>query len=93
MTCVRTGCQIFVEPYQEYAYGDGFKVGNVYVFRLCKRSFSPINWPIKHFTIENFEHWFDEDRTSQKTNSTMIVPARYVTDHGYDGVGIQQEAA
>ena len=26
MTCTRTGCQIYIEQYGEYAYGDAFEV-------------------------------------------------------------------
>lgn len=26
MTCVKTGCHIYIEPYQEYAYGDAFEI-------------------------------------------------------------------
>lgn len=87
MTCIKTGCQVFLDGYQEYAYGDAFLIDGVYLFRLCERSFTPINWPIKHFTIENYANWFDDDRTSQKINSTLIAEAKDVTDHGYDGIG------
>lgn len=27
MTCIKTGCHIFIEQYDEYAYGDAFEVG------------------------------------------------------------------
>lgn len=26
MTCVKTGCHIYLEPYGEYAYGDAFEI-------------------------------------------------------------------
>lgn len=26
MTCIKTGCHIWIEPYQEYAYGDAFEI-------------------------------------------------------------------
>jgi len=86
MTCIKTGCQIFIAPYQEFAYGDAFRVGNVYVFRLCERGFAHITGPLKHFTIDNWVYWFDDAKTSQATNSTLIAEASDVEDHGYDGI-------
>lgn len=62
------------------------------MFRLCERSFAPINFPIKHFTVENFAHWFDYDRTSQENNSTLVVNPSDVIHHGYEGIPIEEES-
>jgi len=92
MECIKTGCHVYLPHYNEWAYGDAFELElsggpgelvYVYVFRLCARELKPLR-PVKHFTIHNIQHWFDEDRTSQIINSTLIATS--VTDHGYEGV-------
>jgi hypothetical protein len=65
-------------------------IDGVYIFRLCERARAPINGSRKHFTVSDWDNWFDERRTSQTVNSTLIAAARYVADHGYDGTSIEE---
>jgi hypothetical protein len=92
MQCIKTGCQAYIVGYDEYVYGDAFELeldggpGSlvfVYFFRICERSFKPINGMNLHFRVHNIDHWFDKERTSQQINSTLI--ARSVDNYGYEG--------
>lgn len=88
LDCIKTGCHVFLSEYGEYAYGDAFRIANdggyTYVFRLCERSHKPIRTDTLHFIVHRVAHWFDDERTSQSINSTMI--AEDVTDNGYHGI-------
>lgn len=78
MPCTKTGCHIFIEPYGEYAYGDAFELNDVAYFRLVQRSQEPL-FPRLHFTVWNYDSWFDADSPM----STM-VSADYA-NLGYEG--------
>jgi hypothetical protein len=92
MQCIKTGCLAYLEEYGEYVYGDAFEMEldagpgsltSVYVFRLCDRSFRPINGKNLHFRVHSINHWFDEERTSEQVNSTLIATS--VDNYGYVG--------
>lgn len=87
MTCTKTGCHIFISPYGEYAYGDAFELEGVAYFRIVQRARSPI-FPVLHYTIIDFDNWFDKDTSRPST----LITARYAC-LGYDGlpVGEYQE--
>lgn len=87
MSCVKTGFHAFLEPHGAFLYGDAFRMCGAYVFRICDISYEP-NVNVKHYTIRNWDAWFDENKTSTTTNSTMIASTDYVTDHGYDGIDV-----
>lgn len=82
--CVKTGAVVWLEEYQEWAYGDAFEGDDFFVFRLCQRGFAPVR-SRKHFTVHQIAHWWDADRTSTETNSTLIAYAQHVENHGYEG--------
>lgn len=85
MTCVRTGCHIYIEPYSEFAYGDAFEVsGPVHYFRLVQRSFTPLI-PRLHFTVHSYESWFDMHSEISTLISTDTI------NHGYDGKPIMRK--
>lgn len=89
MTCIKTGCHVWLEPHQQWAYGDAFEMFGVHFFRLCEKRFHRDGGPIlptKHFTVTDWALWFDEDKTSQDHNSVMVCDPFSVTNHGYDGV-------
>lgn len=90
MSCIKTGFHAFLVPHELYVYGDAFKVNNAYIFRICSISPQPQR-PVKHFTIEDWSLWFDEHKTSQSTNSTMLCWPQYVIDHGYNGTPINKD--
>lgn len=85
MDCIKTGFHGFVEQYHEYVYGDAFsdQDGN-YHFRICERSFKPIQ-PVLHFIINDVDYWWDEEKTSQLQNSTMFCMTWGASNYGYDG--------
>lgn len=82
MTCLKTGCHIYLEQYHEYAYGDAFVYGaGVYLFRLVTVDREPVA-PTLHFTVYEIADWFDKGRS----NSTLI--AVNTRNHGYEGIKI-----
>lgn len=102
MQCIKTGCHAYLEEYNEFIYGDAFELTvsggpgsleQVYLFRVCERSHSPINQsmlhPRYHFRIHAVEHWFDDQRTSQDINSTLIAIS--VDNFGYEGKELPYE--
>jgi len=114
MTCTRTGCQVYIEQYGEYAYGDAFEVmpvlgdisqfsleaGPVYsgprsieaaikpiaYFNIVMRSRFPINFPIKHYTVHNIEHWFGPHDLDTNIEGKSVLISADFTNHGYAGV-------
>lgn len=100
MTCTRTGCQIYIEQYGEYAYGDAFEVEplvsnspdvdvyNVAYFNIVMRSRSPINTPVKHYTVHNIEHWFGPHELDTNIEGKSVLISADFTNHGYEGVPI-----
>lgn len=89
MTCVKTGFYAYLEPHGMWLYGDAHqdRYEEVYIFRICQKEHTPIG-PKKHYTINNFDYWFDEEHTSQKRNSTMLCAVIDVIDHGYEGISV-----
>jgi hypothetical protein len=71
MECIKTGCVAHLEPYEEYVYGDLFRLhNNLMLMRVCERQMeAPARW---HTRIYKVEYWFDETRTSGEQNSTLI---------------------
>lgn len=81
MSCIKTGCLAWIEPYNEWAYGDGFCVAGVYYFRFVQRFTERPNIPL-HFTIYDFDNWFDKDSSM----STLI--SSHTIFHGYEGIPV-----
>ena len=86
MRCVKTGFHAHVVPHGWYLYGDAFQSdGGDLLLRICERSQSPISI-FQHFHLHTWALWFDENKTSQDQNSTMIVNSGDWKYLGYDGV-------
>lgn len=89
MTCVKTGCHIYIIPYGTFAYGDAHEVGGAYFFRLVQIS----SWPLAnkiHYEINNFDSWWGKEHHSSSPNikgpvSTLVARAEDVLSYGYDG--------
>jgi hypothetical protein len=84
LECVKTGCDVFIEPYDQWGHGDAFMAGSMLVLRLAGVSDRPMS-NRRHFTVLNADQWFDRKETSMDRNSTLIVAARSFIPHGYDG--------
>lgn len=87
MSCIKTGCYCFLAPHNMWAYGDAFEIFGVHFFRFCQLEFQPIS-SVKHFTINDWSVWFDENKTSTAYNSTMICDPFSVINHGYEGTPV-----
>ena len=86
MTCIKTGCHIFLPQYGEFAYGDAHEFDGVFVFRLVGGpSRSPLASTL-HFTVPDISEWFNRHSPEM---STLI--ASCVENHGYEGKPLAQE--
>jgi hypothetical protein len=90
MTCIKTGCVAYLDQYQEWVHGDAYQYGDTIVIRVVHRTYDLKELAqfgnVRHFTILNINDWFDKEKTSQKTLSTLIAPESRVIDHGYEGI-------
>lgn len=86
MTCVKTGCHIYIIPYGTFAYGDAHEVDGVYFFRLVDTSDGPIAGTI-HYEVNNYDSWWDKDKNAEGgwTPSTMVCRGSDVLSYGYEG--------
>lgn len=84
MRCIKTGAVIWLKEYGEWAYGDAYKEGLIYVFRIVWQGFEPpFNQTRKHFSVPAVNHWFDQGKSTPALPSTLIAMA--VTEHGENG--------
>lgn len=80
MTCIKTGGQLYIVPYNQYAWCDIHEVNGVLVARIVGTAFAPINGcEVIHGTVMNADVWFDKGNDV----STLITTAWI--NHGYDG--------
>lgn len=89
MTCVKTGCHIYIIPYGTFAYGDAHEVGGAMFFRLVKERGTPLAQVI-HYEINNYDSWWDKnlmrgDQHNWGASSTLVVKGEDVLSYGYDG--------
>jgi len=124
MTCTKTGCQIFIEQYGEYAYGDAFEISpfrtkdprlievlnrsinnlpvhsmterklgeyvvNIAYFKIVRRSFRWINFPILHYTVHDFEEIIGSHDSGSEIERDFWPPVVLLTNnytfHGHSG--------
>jgi hypothetical protein len=86
MSCIKTGCSLFLEPYGLWAYGDAHMdtYEEVYIFRICE--LKRVTNSVRHFTVRDWDYFFDEELVAKGRNATLIAPNIHVTNHGYDGI-------
>lgn len=64
---------------------DKIQIDAVYLFRIVKRSFTPLDTRL-HFTVHNFDEWFDKGNSHPDTHEGCSTTfAAQVTNHGYNG--------
>jgi hypothetical protein len=83
MTCIKTGCQIYLTQLGIWAYGDAHQCGDAYFFRLVEEYALPRQGAL-HFEIGNYDTWWDRHRDV----STLIANASDCVAHGYTGTPI-----
>lgn len=83
MTCVKTGCHIYIIPQGVYAYGDAHEVDGVYFFRLVEESLTPLA-PVLHYEVNGYAYWWD--RCKDIFCTTLIAQGHDVLSYGYDGL-------
>lgn len=84
MTCIKTGCSIYLSEYSEYAHGDAYQVNSMMIFRISSRSREKPIQDVLHFMVHKIDHWFDKD--GRTMNSTLI--AHEVINFGYNGTDV-----
>lgn len=82
MTCVKTGCHIYIIPYGLFAYGDAHQVGvgGDFFFRLVDTDTGPLN-PFLHYEVNEYDSWWDKN----KAVSTLVAARLNVISYGYEG--------
>lgn len=91
MTCIKTGCLVYLEQYGEYVYGDAFEVSSVLVLRIVARYLASDtelvqHGVMRHITVNRISEWWDKELTSQNNVTVLVAPPFGWTNHGYDGV-------
>jgi hypothetical protein len=98
MTCLHTGCSIYIADYGVMAYGDahaypveGDGTAVAYLFRISHWSYDVADWiRVVNYSTKNLLDWWDKDRPG--VTSTLLVDGENVTSHGYgrDGLTIEE---
>jgi hypothetical protein len=99
MTCIKTGCVVYLQDYGEWIYGDAFSYGSpsylaerngVLLIRVVLRTRNVTEIAqfgnVRHFTVTRVREWWDEDKTSMQQNSSLISTNGNWQNHGYDGI-------
>jgi hypothetical protein len=89
MTCIKTGCHIYIEQYGEFARGDAHAYNGMFVFRLVEISHEPLA-PTMHFQIRDVVEWFDRFAMERHGTSSTLL-AFDVENFGYDGIKVSLE--
>lgn len=94
MTCVKTGCHIYLIPYGTFAYGDAHEVAGALFFRLVSVLDQPLS-NVLHYEINNFDSWWGKEFHSGVANitgptSTLVCDSADVISYGYDGRDIRE---
>lgn len=71
MSCTKTGAQIYIEPYCEFAWCDAFETNGVAYFRIVQRSRKPLDHGLGqiYYSVHDYDQWFN------KTNGTSTMIA------------------
>ena len=88
MTCVKTGCHIYIIPYGTFAYGDAHEVAGAMFFRLVQEGDKPL-FPSLHYEINNYDSWWEKTLTNSKS-SVLICNSADVLSYGYEGRDIRE---
>lgn len=67
MSCIKTGCYVYVAPYNEYVYCDAFSTSNntLYLRIVWRTREYPDVEPF--IRVFDFEDWFDRDKRGTST--------------------------
>ena len=87
MTCVKTGCHIYIIPYGLFARGDAHEVDGTYFFRLMELSGIP-QQDVIHYEINGYDSWWEKD-ISPWTISTLVAMNQDVLSYGYEGRSVE----
>ena len=80
MTCTKTGANIYIVPHRTFCYGDAFEIDGVAYFRIVQASFNPAGFEPIHYSVVNYDNWFD-----QGAKISTLISAHYF-NHGYSGL-------
>lgn len=81
MTCIKTGAHVYLEQYNEWAYGDVHLFGTAHILRVAQIEIAQPIYSHKHFTFHDVSvKWND------KPYGTIVSLS--ATNHGYEGVPV-----
>ena len=84
--CVKTGAHALFKPYGWYIYGDMFKSGDMWLFRIVHYGDQPVSQQL-HYEVLTYQKWFDQYATGQDRASTLVASSEQIVPlGGYDGV-------
>lgn len=96
MSCIKTGCLVYLDQYGEWVYGDAFEFANqvlviraVAVARTLEEMVNDGYGSKRHFTINEIAEWFDRpsNRSPRKqADVSTIVSVGGWINHGYQGI-------
>lgn len=92
MSCIKTGCHVYIEPYGEFAYGDAYQFGDTFVFLLVQVNRAQILGERVHAIVSHVDQWFDKGAMEKHpyANSTLI--SRSAELFGYEGLPFEEAA-
>ena len=80
MPCIKTGAHVYLEEYDEYAYGDMHLIAGNYVFRTVQVDRLHLR-ELLHYKIRMIAAFWRDVPVG-----TIIATA--VVDYGYDGIAL-----
>lgn len=84
MTCVKTGCEAYLEEYRSWVHGDAFRVGDVIIIRVSAMSqWMPFSED-RHLTVHKIAEWFDRDMIHGF--GTIVALLDDVDVHPWEGI-------
>lgn len=81
MTCVKTGCHIYLLPYREFAYGDAFEIEPILVDENTNKNWRKVHNAGLYYTIKNTAYFRLVGRSFSPINERLDVD--YII-HGWD---------
>jgi len=87
MTCIHTGCDLYITEYGVWAHGDAHTYDvdgkRLYLFRISFWNHEAPVWMTHvNYTVHELLDWWDKDNDAVR-NSTLLADAEKVTYHGY----------
>lgn len=84
MTCIKTGCYVYLASHGGVLHGDMFRVGDTFILHHCgmnSMSFGPRAESICDFTFNDSGHVFEGDRMYLDSAKIIAMAAHLVEEN------------